>query len=89
MRAAHTTFDRQPKDLPLLVSEWRYFGRGMRRKGNWEAVARWWAAKPCSGGGAIVMLSDDSLAVFTKRGDKVSRSTYKPGTWSWEKDSAT
>ncbi len=84
MRAVHTTFDKTvlPTNL-LTVSEWRYFGRAWYgRAVNWETVARRYAML---NGGAIVMLSDDTLVVLTRRGeDKVSRSTYRPGTWSWD-----
>ncbi len=89
MRAAHTTFDRRDVVTNLFtVNEWHRLGRAwLGRYGqdvSWETVARHYAKRT---GGALVMLSDDSLVVFTKRADgKVSRKTYKPGTWSWEKD---
>ncbi len=88
MTPIHTTFvrDAMPTNL-LTVPEWVRFARATYRLSSWALAAKRYAAE---NGGALVWCADDTLVVFTKRGDKVSRSTYKPGTWSWEKkDSAS
>ncbi len=91
MRAVHTTFDRDamPDNL-LTVSDWMCLGRawyGQRYVAGWSTVARRYANRY---GGAMVMLADDTLVVFTRshptEDNGVSRRTYKPGTWSWAKD---
>lgn len=89
---ALTTFDRSamPSNL-LTVAEWRTFARALldggqiRGNAGWEKAARHYADQV---GGALVMLADDSLVVFTKlrfgdRAGRISRRTYRPGTWVW------
>ena len=75
-----TFFDRRAMPTNLMtVSEWMRFARATK-KGSWEAAARYYAGIK---GGAVVMRHDDSLVVFTKRGEKISRRTYRPGKWGW------
>lgn len=93
LATAFSTFDRtaMPNNL-LLVSEWRQFARNAedwvrqnrdRSRGcDWLDAAYAWAR---TNGGALVMQADDSLIVLTRRDDKVSRRTHKPGTWGWAK----
>ena len=84
MRPVHTTFD--PTAVPsnlVTVKEWRHLGQSWFGFWvSWETVARRYAR---DNGGAMVMLADDTMVVFTRRGDKVSRSTHRQGTWSWDK----
>jgi hypothetical protein len=85
-----TAFDRSAVPTNLLtVADWRRFAaattdwqRQFRQAAPtaWEKAARCFA---CAKGGALVWRANDSLVVFTKRGDKISRRTYKPGTWGW------
>ncbi len=81
-----TFFDRvaMPTNL-LTVQEWRRLSKATYKGVSWETAARKYAARPGGRGGALVMLADDSLVVFTLQGDgKVRRRTYKPGTWVWD-----
>ncbi len=77
-----TFFDRRATPLNLLtVPEWRRLANATWNGVSWETAARKYAAIK---GGALVMRADDSLVVFTRRENgKISRSTYKPGTWRW------
>lgn len=83
MTPTFTFFD--PRAMPtnlLTVQEWCRLSRAAYRSVSWATAARKYAAQI---GGALVMLADDSLVVFTRRDDgKVSRKTYAPRTWGWE-----
>jgi hypothetical protein len=61
---------------------------GWRSPKTIDAAARKWAKNE---GGCLVMLADDSLAVYTamapRYGDhtvKVTKKTFKPGSWAWD-----
>ncbi len=79
-----TFFDRSTMPTNLLtVPEWRRFANFAYKGICWEAAARKYAAR---NGGALVMRADDSLVVFTLRNNgKVTRKTYKPGKWRWDR----
>ncbi len=81
-RPIFTTFDRGAMPTFLMtVCDWRRMSKVNYRGIGWLSAARKYAR---SNGGAMIMLADDSLIVFTKLDDgRVQRRTYKPGTWGW------
>jgi hypothetical protein len=85
LKPIHTYFDRnaQPSNL-LTHSEWRRFGNhGFTKPVGWKTAMRRWAEDK---GGAMLWRADDSLIVITKLANgKLRQTTYKPGTWSWDK----
>ena len=74
----------------LTVNEWRQVSREYGTL-SWKTAAKKHALRH---GGAMVMLADDTMVMFTRRSStipgyapiqehKVSQKTYKPGTWTW------
>lgn len=84
MTPVMTTFITNAMPVNLrTVPEWRRFAREGLGIESWEAAARRWADMR---GGSYVERADGSLIVFTKlTTGKVRKTTYKPGTWRWER----
>lgn len=78
-----TTFTKSMPVNLLTVPEWlRFASEGLGIK-SWESAARRYAEMR---GGSHVERADGSLIVFTRQQDgKVRKTTYKPGTWRWER----
>ena len=78
----YTEFGRSAACTNLLtVQEWQCLGRACYNGVGWLTVARHHAKRF---GGSLVLRANDSLIVFTRRSNgRVTRRTYKQGTWGW------
>jgi len=69
-----------PSNL-LTISDFRKFAKALGLT-SWESAIRHYANVK---GGALLLKADGSLVSFTKRGIKISRKTFTPQQWGWEK----